>query len=221
MNRLIAQLCVIPALLVSSLVMGAAGGGEHIVPAPINIHDKISLQKGAQIYVNNCLGCHDARFMRYGRVAEDLGISEELMLENLIFTGAQIGEPMINSMPDDLAKKWFGVTPPDLSLEARLRGPDWLYSYLISFYEDDSRPYGYNNKVFADVGMPHVLQSMEAELGEEAFKEAMADLTNFMVYMAEPIRSYRESIAKYVLLFLAVLAIPIYFLNKEYAKDYH
>ncbi|MDX1693625.1 MAG: cytochrome c1 [Ketobacteraceae bacterium] len=201
----------------------AAGGGDnpYIVKAPINLEDTVSQQKGAQIFVNNCLGCHSAQYMRYSRVAEDLEIPEEIMLENLVFTTDKIGETMKTAMPADLGKKWFGTVPPDLTLEARLRGPDWLYSYLINFYEDESRPWGVNNHVFKDVGMPHVLENMQAELSEEEFKERMADLTNFMVYMAEPARSDRLYIGKIVLIFLFILLIPAYFLNREYWKDVH
>ncbi|MAR89897.1 MAG: cytochrome c1 [Pseudomonadota bacterium] len=205
------------------LLAEAAGGGnnEYIVHAPINLDDKVSLQRGAQIFVNNCLGCHSAQYMRYGRVAEDLGIPPEIMRENMMFTTDRIGDTMHTAMPGDLGKKWFGVVPPDLTLVARVRGEDWLYSYLTNFYEDESRPWGVNNHVFPDVAMPHVLSNMEMELGEDKFNEAMADLTNYMVYMAEPIRAERERLGVYVLIFLAVLAVPVYFLNKEYWKDIH
>ena len=120
-----------------------------------------------------------------------------------------------------MARNGFGTVPPDLTLEARLRGADWLYSYLINFYEDDSRPFGVNNHVFKDVGMPHVLETMQAELSDAEFKERMADLTNFMVYMAEPARADREYIGKLVIGFLFILLIPVYFLNREYWKDVH
>lgn len=212
---------VVIGFMVPSLVLAAGGSNEHVVPAPINVNDKVSLQKGAQIFLNNCLGCHNARLMRYERMADDLDIPHDIVLEEMVFTDSKIGEHMLNAMPEDLAKKWFGTTPPDLTLEARYRGEDWLYSYLISFYDDASRPFGVNNKVFPDVGMPHVLADMEQELGEEGFKAAMADLTNFMVYMSEPVRAERESLGRYVLLFIAFLAIPIYFLNREYWKDVH
>ncbi len=142
-------------------------------------------------------------------------------MENLVFTTDKIGETMVSAMPADLAKKWFGTAPPDLTLEARLRGADWVYSYLIGFYEDKSRPFGVNNHIFKDVGMPHVLENMQASLPEDQFKERMADLTNFMVYIAEPIRAERERLGVWVLAFLFVLAIPVYFLNREYWKDVH
>ncbi len=213
---LIFALCL-PALAV------AAGGGhnEYIVDAPINLDDKVSLQRGAQVFINNCLGCHSAKYMRYERVSTDLEIPAEIMKKNLMFTTDKIGETMISSIPEELAEKWFGSVPPDLTLVARLRGSDWLYSYLTNFYVDESRPWGVNNHVFADVGMPHVLSNMEKELGEKEFKSTMADLTNYMVYMSEPIRAERERIGVYVLIFLAIFFIPVFFLNREYWKDIH
>jgi len=214
-------LSVLLMLCLPALVQASGGEEIKLTTAPINLDDKVSLQRGAQIFVNNCLGCHSAQYMRYERVAEDLEIPLDIMKKNLLFTSEKIGDPMHSAIPVDLAKKWFGTVPPDLTLEARLRGADWVYSYLISFYADEKRPWKVNNHVFKDVGMPHVLSSMEKSLGEKAFKEAMADLTNFMVYMAEPIRAERERLGVWVLIFLAVLAIPVYFLNREYWKDVH
>lgn len=200
----------------------AAGGAEvQLTPAPINLDDKVSLQRGAQLFLNNCLGCHSAQYMRYERVSEDLEIPVAIMKKNMLFTSERIGDVMQSAMPADLAKKWFGVVPPDLTLEARLRGADWVYSYLTGFYADEKRPWKVNNHVFPDVGMPHVLSNMEKSLGEKAFKEAMADLTNYLVYMAEPARADRERIGVWVLLFLAIFFIPVYFLNREYWKDVH
>ena len=143
------------------------------------------------------------------------------MMENLVFTTDKIGNTMESAIPQDLAKKWFGGVPPDLTLVARVRGADWVYSYLTNFTLDESRPWGVNNNVFKDVGMPHVLQNMENELSEAEFKERMADLTNYMVYMAEPVRADREYLGKWVIGFLFVLLIPVYFLNREYWKDVH
>jgi ubiquinol-cytochrome c reductase cytochrome c1 subunit len=125
-------------------------------------------------------------------------------------------------MPEKLAKVWFGVVPPDLTLRARVRGADWIYSYLLGFYPDPSRPWGVNNHVFKDVGMPHVLEKMQASISEADFKERMADLTNFMVYMSEPIRAERVRLGMYVILFLVVCLLPlVYLLNREYWKDIH
>lgn len=127
----------------------------------IDLHDQASLQSGAQIYMNYCMGCHSMQYSRYERVATDLGIPPQMMIDNLIFDGSKIGSLMENSMPDEPAKKWFGATPPDLTLVARARSPEWLYTYLRNFHTDSSRPYGVNNRVFKDVGMPHVLLELQ------------------------------------------------------------
>ena len=127
----------------------------------INLSDKAALQDGAKTFVNYCMGCHGAKFQRYERVANDLGISEELMMKNLVLTDSKFGDHMKSSMTDADAKKWFGAAPPDLTLVARVRGADWLYTYMRTFYEDPSRPYGVNNKVFPLVGMPNVLVGLQ------------------------------------------------------------
>lgn len=201
----------------------AAGGGdnEYVEKAPINLQDKVSLQKGAQLFVNYCQGCHSMQYLRYQRIADDLEMPEELVQQHLNWAGQRIGDPMDSAMDSEEAAIWFGVAPPDLTLVNRRRGPDWVYSYLINFYEDDTRPYGYNNHVFPNVGMPHVMANMEEELGKEAFRENMADLTNFLAYAGEPFRMDRERIGVYVLVFLFILLIPAYFLYKEYWKDVH
>ena len=146
----------------SSIVLGAAGGVAPL-KARIDIEDGASLQRGAQIYVNYCLGCHSLSYMRYDRVGRDLGLSAEQTRENLLFASDRITDPMNISMPPEKAAKWFGVAPPDLSLIARSRGSDWLYSYLVTFYADPdpSRPFGVNNVMFSDVGMPHALQDLQ------------------------------------------------------------
>lgn len=217
MNKLLSALLI----MCLPVFVQAAGPAVKLTPAPINMDDKVSLQRGAQIFINNCLGCHSAQYMRYERMARDLDIPADILQKNLLFTSERVGDTMKTAMPTELAKKWFGTVPPDLTLAARVRGSDWVYSYLTGFYPDAKRPWGVNNHVFPDVGMPHVLANMEARLGEKAFKEAMADLTNYMVYMAEPMRAERERLGVYVLLFLAIFAIPVYFLNREYWKDVH
>jgi ubiquinol-cytochrome c reductase cytochrome c1 subunit len=209
------------AISLPMLVQASSGHNEYIVTAPINMDDKASLQKGAQLFVNNCQSCHSAKFMRYERVSDDLEIPADIMMENLVFTDGKIGDVMTTAIPKDLAKKWFGTAPPDLSLQARVRGADWVYSYLTNFYVDESRPWGVNNHVYKDVGMPHVLQSMQDSMSEKEFKTNMADLTNYMVYMAEPIRATRESLGYKVIAFLFVLLFFVYMLNREYWKDVH
>jgi len=170
------------------LVAFAAGGGksEYEVPAPVNLQDKVSLQNGAKLFVNYCMGCHGLQYQRYSRLAEDLEIPEELVQEKLNFTTDKVGDQMRTAMASEDAKAWFGNAPPDLTMVTRYRSEDWVYSYLINFYEDESRPFGYNNRVFENVGMPHVMASLEEELSEDEFKQEMGDLTNFLAYTACP-----------------------------------
>ncbi len=139
----------------------AAGSSVSLDKADYDLADKASLQNGAKLFMNYCAGCHSTKYQRYSRVADDLGIDRALMQENLIFTGAKVGALMETAMPAQSGAKWFGAAPPDLTLEARLRGPDWIYTYLRSFYVDESRPFGVNNVVFPSVGMPHVMEELQ------------------------------------------------------------
>jgi ubiquinol-cytochrome c reductase cytochrome c1 subunit len=152
--------------LVAAVVLSAwatagwsAGGGLDLLSTRVNVEDTASLQRGARIYVNYCLGCHSLSFLRYERMGRDLGLSAEQVSDNLLYAADKITAPMSIAMRVDDARKWFGVAPPDLSVISRARGPDWLYSYLTTFYADanPSRPFGVNNVVFEDVGMPHAL----------------------------------------------------------------
>jgi len=158
---LIMALTILPLKVVaaeSSHACGAIDCDEIAVDA----RDKPSLQRGAQLYMNYCMGCHSLQYSRYNRVAQDLEIPEDLFQANLMFDGdAKFGSLMENAMTEDLAKTWFGATPPDLTLVSRVRQPEWLYTYLRNFYRDDTRPYGVNNRVFKDVGMPHVLLELQ------------------------------------------------------------
>lgn len=216
MKKLALLLVVLPALS-----LAAGGNNEHVVQAPINLQDRVSLQNGAKLFVNYCMGCHSLKYLRYERLSKDLGIPEDLVMEHLNFTSERIGDQMHNAMDSEQAEGWFGVAPPDLTLTARLRTSDWVYSYLTSFYQDDSRPYGYNNHVFPSVGMPHVLAKREAVVGESQFKQEMADITNFLTYAAEPFQLERERLGVKVLIFLFILFWPAYFLKREYWKDVH
>jgi len=139
----------------------AAGAEPELDQVDIDLTDKAAMQDGLRTFANYCMGCHSAKFQRYERVARDLGIPDEIMLKNVVFTGAKIGDHMKVGMQPDDAKVWFGAAPPDLTLVARVRGNDWLYSYLRSFYEDSSRPLGVNNTVFPNVGMPNVLAGLQ------------------------------------------------------------
>ena len=140
-----------------------AGGGLGLLSANINLEDAASLQRGARLYVNYCLGCHSLSFMRYDRMGRDLGLTDDQVSENLLYAADKITSPMKIAMRPESAGKWFGVAPPDLSVISRARGPDWLYSYLTTFYADSnpSRPFGVNNVVFGEVGMPHVLAPLQ------------------------------------------------------------
>jgi len=142
---------------------GLASGGEHVKldAVKIDLSDKASLQRGARTFVNYCLSCHSASYMRYNRMGEDLGISDELVKENLMFAADKTGELMKTAMPREDAMKWFGTAPPDLSLVARSRGPNWFYTYMRSFYRDDKSPSGWDNTVFPNVAMPHVLHDVQ------------------------------------------------------------
>lgn len=153
-------------LVVAPLALAAGGkscGKIECEAFDVDLHDKAALQRGAQLYMNYCMGCHALRYARYERTANDLGIPAELMLGNLVFGDAKIGDLMTNALPDAQGKKWFGAAPPDLTLIARRRGPEWLYTYLHSFYLDPARPYGANNLVFPDVGMPHALHELQGD----------------------------------------------------------
>lgn len=210
----------------------------------IDLTDKPSLQNGARVFVNYCLSCHSAAYMRYNRVGHDLGISEELVAENLLFAADKVGDLMKAVMPANDAKLWFGVAPPDLTLIARARTPEWIYTYLRSFYRDDKSPSGWNNAVFQNVAMPHVLYEWQGPqravfkkdekginridkfelerpgtMSLAEFDKAMRDLTNFFVYLGEPAKLERKKLGVYVILFLLVLAVLSYLLKKNYWKD--
>ena len=236
-------LAVLPGLALAS------GVGVHLDKADIDLKNKQSLQRGARLFVNYCLSCHSAEFQRYNRTGRDLGLTEEQVLENLIFTGAKLGEQMKIAMSRADAKAWFGAPPPDLTLVARSRGPDWLYTYLRTFYVDESRPFGVNNLVFPSVGMPHVLWELQGwqepvyktvehegetkqvierlelaqagDLSPAEYDRAVRDLVNFLTYLGEPVQLERKALGVKVLLFLLVFFVVAYLLKKEYWKDVH
>lgn len=215
--------------------------------APIDLNDKVSLQRGAQIFVNHCLNCHGATAMRYGRLTE-IGLTEPQIRDNLLFTGEKVGDPMAAAMAPAVAKAAFGIVPPDLSLIGRSRNPDWLYTYMRSFYRDPASRTGWNNSVFPNVAMPHVLWS---EQGDQAlvvtqrqdpntgdtketrrlalerpgtmtpvqYDRYVADLVNFLAYVAEPNQPKRHFWGVIVLFFLAVFIVLTLLLKQEYWKD--
>jgi ubiquinol-cytochrome c reductase cytochrome c1 subunit len=229
-------------LLMVPMLALASGAELHLDKAPDRANDMGALQNGAKVFVNYCLNCHGASYMRYNRL-KDLGLTDEQIKNNLMFTADKVGELMKISMQPDDAKAWFGVAPPDLTVIARARasesgsGADWLYTYLRSFYRDDARPSGWNNIVFENVGMPHVLWELQGEqvMGEdhrlklakpgkltsEEYDALVADLVAYLKYMGEPISEFRKNLGVAVLIALAVLFVFSYALKREYWKDIH
>ena len=237
-------------LLVVASAAQASGGEAHLDKAHIDLSNRQSLWHGAKLFVNYCMGCHGARYMRYNRVGRDLGLSEDDLKRYLIFGDKKVGDTMTTAMPAEDAAKWFGTAPPDLSLVARSRGPDWLYTYLRSFYLDPSRPFGVNNAVFKDVAMPHVLWELQGwqkavfrterdaeghehkvlerlELAEPGtlspaeYDKAVRDLVAFLAYVGEPAQLERKRLGPWVLAYLVLLFVVFYLLKKEYWRDVH
>ncbi|MBA8780797.1 MULTISPECIES: cytochrome c1 [Aeromonas] len=244
MKRIIfAVLALLPGLVLAS------GGGFPLDKAEYDLSDKASLQRGAATFMNYCAGCHSTQYQRYNRVAADIGIPDDLMKENLVFTGAKIGDLMKSAMSEKDAARWFGAQPPDLTLVARVRGADWIYTYLRSFYVDETRPFGVNNAVFPSVGMPHVLEPLQGtpraefethtldgvemqqvvsiksdgngEMNNEEYDQTVLDLVNFLVYSAEPVQQERERMGFWVLGFIAIFFIFTVLLKKEFWRDVH
>ncbi len=242
--RCAAATALLLLLLTPPLAALASETEAHLDKAPVNLGDKASLQRGARIFVNYCLTCHSAASMRYKRM-EDLGLSEDQIKDNLMFASEKVGNTMTVAMRRDEAKKWFGAAPPDLSVIARARGADWLYTYLRSFYRDDSRPTGWNNTLFDKVAMPFVLYRQQGEqvlkkgslgdahgakmlvldkpgtMTEPEYDAMVGDLVNYLVYMGEPAQTTRVQVGVFVLLFLVLFLALTYQLKKEFWKDVH
>ena len=216
-------------------VLALANEAAITVKAPVDLSNHDSLQRGAKVFVNYCLNCHSANYMRYNRL-KDIGLSEKQIKDNLLFAGEKVGDTMRVSIDPVEAKKWFGATPPDLSVEVRARGADWLYAYLRGFYKDDTRPTGWNNTVYDKVAMPHVLYELQGvqalnhethalelvkpgKLSPAEYNAMVGDLTNFMAFMAEPAKQSRQMIGIFVLLFLGVLLVLVKKIKAEYWKD--
>jgi ubiquinol-cytochrome c reductase cytochrome c1 subunit len=241
MRKLLAVLLALPVLA------WASSAKAPLERAPLNLHDKISLQRGAQVFVNHCLGCHSAGAMRYARLS-DLGLDEAQIRDNLLFTGEKVGETMTIAMEPAIAKASFGVVPPDLSLAARSRSADWLYTYLRSFYRDPATKTGWNNAIFPNVAMPHALweyqgdqvlqvtEKMDDHTGDirqtrklvverpgtltpVQYDQMVGDLVNYLAYMAEPTQNDRRQWGVVVLFVLAVFLILALLLKTEYWKD--
>ncbi|QJR80257.1 cytochrome c1 [Alteromonas pelagimontana] len=237
------------AFFLPGVVLAATGHEVHLDEAPIDLTDKASLQRGAKTFMNYCSGCHSMKYQRYQRTFSDLGISDELGEEYLQFTGDKVTDYITRAMPETAAAGWFGAAPPDLTLVARVRGVDWLYTYLRTFYVDPERPFGVNNKVFPEVGMPHVLQPLQGTpvetfeevmvdgemvkryagiksagdgaLSPEEYDQLVGDLVNFLKYTGEPFRLQSEKIGKWALVFIIVLFVFVYLLKKDYWREIH
>lgn len=188
-------------------------------PAPIDITDKASLRRGAELFMNSCASCHSLKYMRFDRMTTDLSIPPEQLKQFLQLSNAQISDHIYARIAPDLQIKMFSTLPPDLTMEARKHSPDWIYTYLLSFYPDPSRPYGVNNAVLPDTAMPNVLESLHQQVGDQAFKTQVGDLVNFLNYVAEPQQHERKIYGIFVILFLLIFLIPVYLLHRDYWKD--
>jgi ubiquinol-cytochrome c reductase cytochrome c1 subunit len=242
MRSLLAVFLLAPALAFAS------AASVHLDRAPVELDNIPSLQRGAQIFVNYCQNCHSASYMRYNRM-QDLGLTVEQIRDNLMFAADKVGDTMTVAMRPKEAAQWFGVAPPDLSVIARSRGADWLYTYLRSFYRDPTRPLGWNNTLFPNAAMPHVLyqlqgvQTLELKMGMDPhghaektpqlvlqspgtlttpeYERLVGDLVNFLVYMSEPAGMSRTKVGIAVLLFLAVFIVVSWALKRAYWRDVH
>ena len=251
--RMKAMKKLLTSLLFAPLLAFASGAELHLDKAPVST-EPAALQNGAKLFVNYCLNCHGASYMRYNRL-QQIGLSEQMIKDNLMFTADKIGEPMRIAMQRDEAKVWFGAAPPDLTVISRSRasefgsGADWLYTYLRGFYRDSERPTGWNNVVFENVGMPHVLYELQGEqvakveekddghggktkvihleqgkpgsMSKEDYDKSVADLVSFLTWMGEPMAETRKSIGSIVIAVLGVLFVLSYLLKKNYWKDIH
>lgn len=235
---------IFASALASGAVLAAGAGGD-LQHADTNVHDRAALQRGAALFTNYCMGCHSAQYQRYQRLVDDLDLSESLVEQYLVADGAELSDHMLSAMDAENAEDWFGIEPPDLTLVARSRGSDWLYSFLKGFYLTDD---GWNNTVLENASMPHVLWELQGiqrpitetgaddngeshtrvvdleldepgRLSPEEYDRAMLDLVSFMEYLAEPAILKRERIGIWVLLFLGLLTLLCFLLYKEYWKD--
>jgi ubiquinol-cytochrome c reductase cytochrome c1 subunit len=247
-NRLVAALlAVVCAFVAVPGAARAAGGEAELEPAGNDINNIASLQRGARNFMNYCSGCHSAQYVRYNRVAEDLGIPEDTLKANLMFTGERPFDTIRSAMSPEDGRRWFGNAPPDLSLIARSRGSDYLYTFLRSFYVDPTKTNGTNNLVLPGTAMPHVLSSLQglqkavfrqeshggasSEVFEKfelvspgtlkpaEYDEFVRDTVNFLEYMGEPIQAKRQKLGVWVILFLLLFTALAYLLYKDYWRD--
>jgi len=250
MRAILLALAVAPLGLysVSGLAAGGGGGGEYWEQPTVRMGDTASMQRGARLFANYCMGCHEAQYHRWMHVAEDLNIPESVVQENLIWLTDEVGQKlqvgtlMENSMTEEYGAEAFGGAPPDLTLATRLHGADWVYNFLRTFYVEEGSPTGVNNAVLAGASMPHVLGNLqgyqrpvhddhgdivdfelvrEGSMSPAEYDRAVNDIVNFMAYLAEPARLERVTIGIWVMVFLLVFLVVAYLLKKEYWKDVH
>ncbi len=237
-------------LLTVALFPAIAGAAEALLTerANIDVSNVASLQRGARNFVNYCMGCHSAQYVRYNRLGQDLQITEQQLIDNLMFAAQKPQETMTVAMRRDDASRWFGVAPPDLSLIARNRGVDYLFNFLRGFYADPSRPTGVNNLLLPNAAMPHVLWELQGtqaaifseeggdggasqttfkefrqitpgKLSPEEYDHFVRDTVNFLAYVGEPMQLERQRLGVWVLAFLLVFGILAYLLKQEIWKD--
>jgi ubiquinol-cytochrome c reductase cytochrome c1 subunit len=228
------------AFLAFAPAVGFAAGNVELQNAPIDLQDKASLQRGAGLFMNYCAACHSLQYMRYSRLAEDLELTPEQVEQFLIKGDAKIGEVMKTGLAKGDGQAWFGKAPPDLSTTARgkIGQEDWIYTFLKSFYVDETRPMGWNNTVLVGASMPNVLWDLQGKqrkteegfviqehergrLSEAEYDRAITDISAFLTYVGEPARLQRESLGVWVILFLSFFTLLAYLLKKEYWKDIH
>ncbi len=243
MKRVIVGLLVVAPLA----AFAATEPSISMEPANVDVGDRRALQRGAGLFVNSCMGCHSAKYMRWNRVAKDIGITEDQLREFLQTTGDAPVDQLRVAMRADDAERWFGIAPPDLSLTARARGTfdvsgtDWVYNFLLAFYVDESKATGVNNLVFPETAMPHVLSDLqglqravfedgqfvrfeqirEGSMSPDEYRRAARDITTFMSYLAEPVQMERRALGTMVILFLLVFLVLAYLTKREYWKDVH
>jgi len=251
MNQTLTRLARAAVVAAGALVANVAGAnaGIELLPFTADSGNTASVQRGARNFMAYCSGCHSLKYLRYNRMAEDLNIPDDVLKKNLMFTSDKSGDPIKVAMPA-ASEQWFGRVPPDLSLETRARGANWVYTYLLSFYVDESRPLGVNNTVLVGASMPHVLWELqgwqkkaehkaEGEHGGEhhggsAFEKVtegslkpaeyeafVGDLVNFLDYASEPGKQARISLGLKVMLYLFGLLVLTYLLKKEFWRDVH
>ena len=244
MKHFLSSVALAFGLLLGTMPAHAEGGPDALMRSGADVRDQASLQRGARLFFNYCVGCHSLKYMRYSRIGEDLGLTEQEVMQNFNFTGAKFDDPVISSMPEASATTWFGKAPPDLSLEVEARGSDWVYTYLNSFYLDPHSPVGWNNTMLPNAAMPFPLWELQGtqtaviKPGEHAgveklllshpgkmtpaqYQQATRDLTSFLQYASEPAALQRHHYGIWVLLFLAVFTLLAAMLKKEYWKDVH